>query len=205
MLGLSFALSFVKIPLGTFGGSVTLFSMVPVVIIGAVFGLKRGLLAAFCYSILQLLQSIAFSNSFVLDSWWKTALMIVLDFLCAFTALGLGGIFSDKNGLSPGKSAAGGAVAVSVRYICHILSGWILWGTYAEWYFSDAESEFLATEATASIGRSICESFSGEGLALIYSIIYNGLYMIPEIIMTAAGVFIILKNKHIRAGLEKLR
>ncbi|MDD4690390.1 MAG: energy-coupled thiamine transporter ThiT, partial [Eubacteriales bacterium] len=43
-----------------------------------------------------------------------------------------------------------------LRYVCHILSGVIIWGVYAE------------------EGQSV----------LAYSIIYNGTYMIPEIIIT---------------------
>ena len=37
------------------------------------------------------------------------------------------------------------------------------------------------------------ENISGTSLAWFYSVVYNGLYMIPEIIITAVGGFVIAK------------
>ena len=42
-----------------------------------------------------------------------------------------------------------------------------------------------------TLGAKILEKFSGQGLAFLYSVIYNGLYMIPEIIITAIVALII--------------
>lgn len=73
-------------------------------------------------------------------------------------------------------------VALSLRYLAHIISGYIFFGTWAEWFFS---------QDGFALGAKILEKFSGQGLALLYSVIYNGLYMIPEIIITAIVALII--------------
>ena len=64
-----------------------------------------------------------------------------------------------------------------MRYIAHIVSGYIFFGAWAEWFFTQ--------EGFYSIGQTILGAFSGKALSLIYSVFYNGLYMIPEIIITA--------------------
>lgn len=76
----------------------------------------------------------------------------------------------------------GSVAALMLRYIIHIISGTIFFGAWAEWFFTQ--------EGFYKIGQTILDTFSGNSLALVYSIFYNGLYMIPEIIITAvaAGV-----------------
>ena len=77
----------------------------------------------------------------------------------------------------------GVVLALSLRYVCHIVSGYIFYGAWAEWFFSQ--------EGFYAIGSKILGAFSGKGLALIYSVFYNGLFMIPEIIITSlAAVFV---------------
>ena len=67
----------------------------------------------------------------------------------------------------------------------HIISGAIFFGAWAEWFFS--QDNFY------KIGEKILSTFSGAGLAFIYSVFYNGLYMIPEIIITAIVTPIVYK------------
>ena len=62
-------------------------------------------------------------------------------------------------------------------------TGAIFFGAWAEWFFTQ--------EGFYAIGGKIMDTFSGSGLAIIYSIFYNGLYMIPEIIITAIVAFAI--------------
>lgn len=186
LLAASFVLSFIKIGL-PFGGSVTLFSMVPVIVAACLYGTKWGLLTSSCYALLQLFQSVLSSKSFVLDKWWQTALMIFLDFIAAFVVLGFSGIFirPNRKGNVILRSALGTTTTVLIRYICHILSGAILFGTYAEWFF---------TEEFANVfGSWALKTFSGNGLSFVYSAVYNGLYMIPELIITVIGVAAVMK------------
>ena len=81
--------------------------------------------------------------------------------------------------------ALGCVLALSLRYVAHIVSGFIFYGAWAEWFFS--QENFYA------IGGWILEHFSGKGLALIYSIFYNGLYMLPEIVITTVAAIVVGK------------
>ena len=71
----------------------------------------------------------------------------------------------------------GSVVALSARYLAHILSGYILFSGWAEWFFTQ--------EGFPAWGAGLVSSLSPAMLGLVYSIVYNGLYMIPEIISTA--------------------
>ena len=69
--------------------------------------------------------------------------------------------------------------------MAHIISGFIFYGAWAEWFFSQ--------ENFYSIGGWILNSFGGQMLALVYSVFYNGLYMIPEIIITVVAAVAVSK------------
>ncbi|MCM1120548.1 MAG: energy-coupled thiamine transporter ThiT [bacterium] len=99
------------------GGSVSLFSMLPVCLPGYFFGLGAGLLTGIAYGVLQLL----------LDPYVLFPAQLVVDYLLAFGALGLSGLFCNaKNGLLKGYLAA-----VCGRYVFAVLSGWLFFGAYA--------------------------------------------------------------------------
>ena len=70
-----------------------------------------------------------------------------------------------------------------MRYICHIVSGCIFFGSYAEWFFA---------QESVSYGAQILQNYSGMTLVLIYSTIYNGTFMIPEIIMTTVAAAVLM-------------
>ncbi len=183
LLAVAAVLSMLKPFALPFGGGITLASMMPICLIACIYGTKTGLLSAFVYSIIQMLldpQTImaAFLPGEGQMLLPKALLMCLLDYILAFGVLGLAGIFMHriKNNLA---AVALGAVFVTfLRFACHIISGYILWGSYAEWFFT--QQGFYA------IGQTILTRFSGQGLAFIYSLFYNGLYMIPEIIITTA-------------------
>ena len=106
--------------------------------------------------------------------------MCLLDYTLAFTVLGFTGIFKNKIKNPVTSIMAGTLLTTLLRYVCHFISGYILWGSYAEWFFSQ--------EGFYSIGQGILNTFSGHGLALLYSLFYNGLYMLPEIIITTITI-----------------
>jgi thiamine transporter len=164
-----------------FGGGFTIASMLPIIIVAYMYGTKWGLLTAFAYSILQMLLGFNTVSAFFLpgDSqmlWWRAVLVIFIDYILAYSVLGLGGVFRKK--FETKKAIVLGSIfAISLRYISHILSGAIFFGTWAEWFFTQ--------DGFYSWGQKILETFSGASLATVYSIIYNGTYMIPEIVITA--------------------
>ena len=86
-------------------------------------------------------------------------------------------------------------LALSVRYLCHIVSGYIFYGLWAEWFFGDAIGNL-------AVSRWILNTFSGSSLSLIYSVVYNGCYMIPEIIITALAAIPVARISAVKV-LEK--
>ncbi len=173
-----------------YGGSITLFGMVPMVVLGYKYGIKWGLLCGVVYSLLQMLLGATMSQAFAGMTGWTIPLMAFLDYIVAFTVLGLSGMFRNKIKNPIVSIAIGSAIAVILRLITHFISGWILWGDYAEWFFTDVMN--------GKFGTSILENFSGNALAAIYSFVYNASYMIPELIVTLVGVIVLAAIPHTR-------
>ena len=187
LLALAVVLEFVSkafIPEMPFGGQVTLVSMLPVVLISYRHGVKWGLVSAFAYALIEMLIGMKTVSAAFLPGYFGDGAMIVnalamclLDYVLAFTLLGLGGIFRNKI-QNPGLSLmCGSLVALGARYLSHILSGYILFGSYAEWFFTQ--------EGFPAWGASLVGSLGGEMLSIVYSVVYNGMYMVPEILVTA--------------------
>lgn len=182
-----------------FGGGFTVASMLPIVLVSYMYGIKWGLFTSFAYSCIQILMSLIMGKTVLAlftpssDSFMgmgAAIAIIIIDYLLAYTVLGLGGIFRNKIKSKVVAIVLGVIVALSLRYLCHIISGYIFYGAWAEWFFS--QDGFYA------IGGKLLNTFSGKGLALIYSIFYNGLYMIPEIIITAVAASGISNIKYIK-------
>ena len=171
------------IPEMPFGGQITLVSMLPVVLISYRHGVKWGLLAGITYALLEMALgaktvAAAFQPGYFGDDVMllNAVIMCVLDYLVAFTVLGLGGLFRNKIA-KPGLALlAGAGVALFARYLTHIASGYILFSGWAEWFFTQ--------DGFPAWGASLVESLSPQTLGITYSVIYNGMYMIPEIILT---------------------
>ena len=184
-------LPFLNLP---FGGGFTIASMLPIIIVAYMYGTRFGLLTAFVYSILQMLLGFNTVSAFFLpgDSqmvWWRAIIVCLIDYVIAYTVLGLGGIFRKKN--STRKALCLGSIlAISLRYLAHIVSGAIFFGTWAEWFFTQ--------DGFPAWGQSILNTFSGTSLATVYSIIYNGTYMIPEIIITAIVSCLVVRIPQIK-------
>lgn len=164
-----------------FGGTITLASMFPIVLIAYKYGTKWGLLSGFTYSLVQMLLGAKTVSAMFLPGddqmvLWQAICICLLDYVLAYTLLGLGGIFKGKFKKPAAELALGAFVALLLRYLVHIVSGAIFYGAYAEWFFTQ--------EGFYSIGERILGTFSGSSLAIAYSIFYNGLYMVPEIILT---------------------
>lgn len=167
MVALATVLSFIRVFKLPWGGSITLLSMLPIVLFSIRRGVKMGLVVSFVYALVQFGQGILDG----LFGWGLTAGMliacIVLDYLAAFTVLGLAGLWR-KKGL-PGW-LAGILLAVGLRFICHFLSGVVIWGSFGE----------------------LWSGFSTDNTWL-YSFLYNGCYMLPEMIFTMIGAVALLK------------
>lgn len=167
MIALATVLSFIVIYHLPWGGSITLLSMLPICIYGIKYGMKRGLLVSFIFSVIQLFQGISEG----LFGWGLTPAALIgcifLDYIIAFSVIGLSGMFRNKGLVG---WVGGIVVALLIRYLCHYLSGAIIFG---------------------SCGL-LWEGFSTENIWL-YSFLYNGSFMLPETVFTAIGAFILLK------------
>ena len=179
------------IPELPYGGQITIAAMLPVVLISYRHGMKWGFVAAFTYSLLQMALgaktvSAAFLPGYFGDGamLFNALLMCLLDYVLAFTVLGLGGCFRSIKNKSVGL-ACGALAALGARYLCHILSGCILFGSYAQWFFTQ--------EGFPAWGASLVQNLNPGVLSIVYSIVYNGMYMLPEMIVTAAAAFLIAR------------
>ena len=149
LIALAFILSYIQIYKLPQGGSVTLASMLPILIIGIRWGGEWGLGSGLVYAALQMIQGFYPPP---VPTAVNYILVIMLDYLIAFSILGLSAIFR--------KMKFGIIISVPVclflRFLCHFISGVIVWGVYAP-------------DGT---------------LPAIYSLIYNGSQMGVEAILT---------------------
>ena len=155
-------------------------------------GVRWGLTAGFGYALIEMAigtktVAAAFQPGYFGDGAMigNALLMCLMDYVLAYTALGLGGCFRGKiknNGIA---LMCGSLVALGTRYLAHIFSGYILFSGWAEWFFTQ--------EGFPAWGASLAASLSPTALGWIYSVVYNGMYMIPEILITAAAAVILGK------------
>lgn len=192
MIGIAAILSFIKVYELPWGGSVTLFSMVPIMMLGYMYGPSWGLLCGAVHGALQAIFG-ASSQAFAGQEFLTVIAVIMIDYLIAFAVLGLAGIFKDKIKNHIVAFALGAFVAGVFRYIAHVISGFLIFGSYAEWFFGDPESGFSAAK-----GAEIMSLYTGKMLSLIYSLIYNAAYMVPEIIFSVLAVVIIMSIPALR-------
>ena len=180
------------VPEMPFGGQITLVSMLPVVLISYRHGVRWGFVASFAYALLEMALGAKTVSAAFLPGYFGDGAMIVnalamclLDYVLAFTVLGLGGIFRNKKENKGTALACGSLVALGARYLCHIVSGYILFGGYAEWYFTQ--------EGFPAWGAKLVESMNPQLLAVVYSVVYNGMFMIPEMVFTAIAALAIAR------------
>lgn len=170
LVAMAQVLSYVKLMELPNGGSLTP-AMFPLILFAVRWGWKPGLLAGFAFGLLQLIFDGAYA-------WgWQSML---LDYLVAFTPLGLAGLFKGKKwGIY-----AGTVVGCALRFIVHYISGVTI-------YKILAPTELLGFTFTSP-------SF--------YSLVYNGSYMLPNTILAlviAALLYVPLKKYILGQDLAK--
>ena len=154
LIAIAAVLSLIKVVDLPYGGSVTPGSMLPLVIIAYRFGTPWGLLCGFVYGIIQLL--LGMDNFSYVSGAASVIALALLDYLLAFTGLGLSGLFRRRDSSNqPGAFISGILVVSRIRYLCHVISGATVWA-----------------------GLSIPTAD-----ALRYSVIYNATYMLPEMLV----------------------
>ncbi|MDD4367073.1 MAG: energy-coupled thiamine transporter ThiT [Eubacteriales bacterium] len=116
-VALAVALNQVKLFHMPQGGSVTAFSMLPIVLCGYFLGVRRGLMAGMCMGIIDL----------IFGPYIIHPLQLLLDYPLAFGALALGAVFREKKG----GLYLSYIIGVFCRYVCCAMSGIIFFGEYA--------------------------------------------------------------------------
>lgn len=147
-----------------YGGGFTLFGQVPIIIVSYRHGIKNGVAAS---SVLAMFEMIMGYKNFVHVTGLAAYLTVaVVDYIIAFGCLGLGGMFKGKfGGKQTAELAFGGAVVCIIRFICHYVCGVTIWKSYCP-----------------------------EGMAVeLYSLFYNGSYMLIEFILTVIGLIAVGK------------
>lgn len=146
------------------GGGVTICSMLPLVLLSFRFGWKRGAAGAFVFSLLQLMFGL--DNVAYATSAAMTVGIVALDYLVPYTVIGLADLVPGKR--VEARYVAGIVLTFSLRLACHFITGWWIWD--ALW-----PNEF--------------------GLvAPLYSLVYNGAYMLGEMVLTSVVAVLLLKT-----------
>lgn len=185
-----------------FGGCITIASALPVIIISYMYGLKHGLFTSFAFALIQIVCDLLLGHSSIIialftpgsedfGGFTMAIFVLLLDYLLAYTVLGLGGLFRNKLGKGAALSV-GAVVALALRYLSHVLSGAIFYGAWAEWFFTETIA------ADWAISKWIMANMSGASLSISYSLVYNACYMLPEIIITAVLAVVIARIPQIK-------
>ena len=117
MVALATGLGMLKLFEMPYGGTVTFFSMLPIVLCGYFLGTRRGVMAGMCVGLLNL----------IFGPYVIHPVQLLVDYPFAFGALGLSGICAkQKNGLFKGY-----LVGLLGRYVCAVISGIVFFGAYA--------------------------------------------------------------------------
>ncbi|MBO7682234.1 MAG: energy-coupled thiamine transporter ThiT [Clostridia bacterium] len=161
MVALGTVLSVIPVMQLPFGGSVTLFSQVPILAVSWILGIPWGLASGLAYAVLQILVG-GIGNFSYVQGILAYIILVFADYLVPFSFLGFGSIFKRviKN---PFAAASAGTLLVCViRYISHFISGATIWTEYAP--------------------------DTALGAVLAYSASYNATYMVPETIISIIGI-----------------
>ena len=161
MIAIGTVLSNIKFFTMPNGGSITLLSMLPFVLVSFRHGAKWGLFTGFVNSCLQMIMGFypppASTFLYFLGE-------VLLDYVLAFTLLGLACVIAKPFQNRLVGVAVGTAVVCFIRFMCSFLSGVLIWGNLS------------------------------DGLpAWTYSLTYNGSYMLPETILTTVAAVLIYK------------
>ena len=157
LIALATVLSIFKIDM-PMGGGLTVCSMLPLVFLSHRWGWKWGVVSALVYSVLQLLLGMDNVGYAAAGGIVMAAGCLLLDYVVAYTLIGLSGIFDGPEKNHRKAIAIGIAFTFFLRFLCHFVTGFWIWNTL--W-----PNEF------------------GMG-ALAYSAAYNGWYMAGELILT---------------------
>ena len=176
MLALAFALSSAKLFEMPLGGSVTVASMLPIMVISYKWGCKAGLATSFLYSITQALQALAQGNVFpYCESGDALIICVIFDYIFPFTILGLAGMLVGKINNKNAEKILGASIVVFLRFCSHFLTGVYIWGQWAP----DGMGKYL------------------------YSFLYNGGFLGVDFAILLASLVLILRSDEMNKLIDR--
>lgn len=166
LIALSAVLSMVKVYELPLGGSITLLSMLPVAVIAICYGTRWGMFCSTLYAFVQVAMDIGKLMGYGMTAGtWVGCLLF--DYIVAYGALGLAGVFRKRNILG---MCVGIMLALVIRFIAHFISGAIVFAV-----------------------------FCPEGWnVFLYSLCYNGSYMLPELVITIVGAILLFRLSQVK-------
>ena len=147
------------------GGGITFCSMLPLVMIAHRHGTGWGILCSLVYSVIQLLLGL--SNVQYAPSALSAAAVVLFDYILAFSVIGFSAIFNGKFEDRRWSIVLGIVFTFFLRFVCHFISGVFVW-------------------------EVIMPNELGWAPAL-WSLAYNGSYMLPEMIITSIVAYLTFK------------
>lgn len=132
-LALSFVLSYIKIAPVTYGGSITLASMLPIILYSYYFGFGKGVIVGLAYGLLQ----------FVQEPYILTPVTFVLDYLLAFCSIAIASLPKKFVKNPAGSLLAAASFTYILRFLFHFVSGIIYFNMGAIWVNLPAENAFI--------------------------------------------------------------
>lgn len=176
-VAISFALSYIKFSNMPMGGSITFASMLPVMLYSYMFGCRKGVIAGLVYGVLQAVQ----------DPWLLHPAQFLLDYGVAFAAVGVAGcirgfrLFKSNMRL---QFTLGALIGGVLRFVSHFFSGAFAFGSFGAGY---AEEYGIAALSNP----------------YLYSLIYQCMYVIPEVIIVIVVGVILLSSKNFARQVER--
>ena len=144
------------------GGSVTVASMAPILILSLLYSTRWSIFTALVYAGIQMLEGFYPPPT---QDFISFLLVILLDYVIAFGVLGFAGCIARRfKKLVVGATVAT-IIVIAVRFLCHFLSGILIWNSYAP----------------------------PEQPVWLYSFLYNGSYMLVELVITAVVMALLVQ------------
>lgn len=145
------------------GGTITLFGTMPILIASFRNGTRWGLLTGFIHGLIQMLMGI--KNVLFCATLISQIACILLDYILAFSLLGISAFFLRLFGRGATGMVVGSSIAGLLRFGCSFLSGILLWGGYAP----------------------------PEAPVWLHSLIYNGSYILPEMLLSVMATMAVMR------------
>lgn len=143
-IALAVVTNYIRIYTFPFGGSITLFSMLFIVLPAWMFGVKAGIISGLIYGLLL----------FIFEPFFISFPQVILDYILAFSVMGIAGIFRNRNN------------GLIIGYIAAAAARWII--------------ATFAGLAWCKAGMTVWKGWS----PLPYSMAYNAVYIFSEAAIT---------------------